>query len=144
MKQLTRLAALVAALLLCGALAAQTEEPKVFESEQQEARFKDLTLELRCVVCQNQNLADSDAPLAQQLRGEIYDMLQDGKSNEEITGFMVSRYGDFVLYKPPMQANTLALWAFPVVMLLIGAIVVAFSVRNRSRKLAAAQKKGSA
>jgi len=144
MKQLTRLAILVATLLLCGALAAQTETPKVFDSEEQEARFKDLTLELRCVVCQNQNLADSDAPLAQQLRGEIYDMLQDGKSNEEITGFMVSRYGDFVLYKPPVQANTLVLWAFPIIMLLIGAIVVAFSVRNRGRKLAAAQKKGSA
>jgi len=144
MKHLNRLAILFATVLLCGALAAQDETPKVFDSEQQEARFKHLTLELRCLVCQNQNLADSDAPLAQQLRGEIYDMLQDGKSNEEITGFMVDRYGDFVLYKPPVQANTLALWAFPIVMLLIGAIVVAFSVRNRSRKLAAAQKKGSA
>ena len=119
----------------------EEKEPLVFASPEHEARFNDLTLELRCLVCQNQNLADSDAPLAQQLRGEIFDMLQDGKSDAEITGFMVDRYGDFVLYSPPVQANTLALWSFPVVVLLIGAIGVFFTVRNRSRKLAAAQNK---
>ena len=119
----------------------EDKEPLVFESAEHEARYKDLTLELRCLVCQNQNLADSDAPLAQQLRGEIFDMLQDGKSDAEITGFMVDRYGDFVLYSPPMQANTFALWVFPAVVLLIGAIGVFFTVRNRSRKLAAAQNK---
>lgn len=117
----------------------EEKEPLVFQSEQQEERFKDLTLELRCLVCQNQNLADSDAPLAQQLRGEIYEMLQEGKSNQEITGFMVDRYGDFVLYSPPVQGNTLALWAMPIVLLLIGATGVFFTVRNRSRKLAAAR-----
>lgn len=117
----------------------EEKEPLVFQSEHQEERFKDLTLELRCLVCQNQNLADSDAPLAQQLRGEIYDMLQEGKSNQEITGFMVDRYGDFVLYSPPVQGNTLALWAMPIVLLLIGATGVFFTVRNRSRKLAAAR-----
>lgn len=117
----------------------EEKEPLVFQSEHQEERFKDLTLELRCLVCQNQNLADSDAPLAQQLRGEIYEMLQEGKSNQEITGFMVDRYGDFVLYSPPVQGNTLALWAMPIVLLLIGATGVFFTVRNRSRKLAAAR-----
>ncbi|MBT8051421.1 MAG: cytochrome c-type biogenesis protein CcmH [Gammaproteobacteria bacterium] len=119
----------------------EEKEPLVFQSEQQEARFKDLTLELRCLVCQNQNLADSDAPLAQQLRGEIFDMLQDGKTDREITGFMVDRYGDFVLYSPPVQGNTLALWTMPIVLLLIGAIGVFFTVRNRSRKLAAVRQK---
>ena len=137
---------LLTALFLASTAAAQgprgeDKEPLVFQSAEQEARYKDLTLELRCLVCQNQNLADSDAPLAQQLRGEIFDMLQDGRSNEEITGFMVDRYGDFVLYRPPVQGNTLALWVMPLAILLIGAVGVAFTVRNRSRKLAAAQQK---
>ena len=119
----------------------EEKEPLVFASPEHEARFNDLTLELRCLVCQNQNLADSDAPLAQQLRGEIFDMLQEGRSDEEITGFMVDRYGDFVLYRPPVQGNTLALWVMPLAVLLIGAVGVALTVRNRSRKLAAAQQK---
>ena len=121
----------------------EEKEPLVFQSEAHEARFEALTLALRCLVCQNQNLADSDAPLAQQLRGEIFDMLQEGKSDQEITGFMVDRYGDFVLYSPPVQGNTFALWALPVVLLLIGATGVFFTVRNRSRKLAAARQEAS-
>ena len=142
------LALLLTFLLLSTAALAQgprgeDKEPLVFESAEQEARYKDLTLELRCLVCQNQNLADSDAPLAQQLRGEIFDMLQEGQSDEEITGFMVERYGDFVLYRPPLQGNTLALWVMPLAVLLIGAIGVALTVRNRSRKLAAAKQKES-
>jgi len=132
---------LLAAPLMAQGPRGEEKEPLAFDSTEQEARFKDLTLELRCLVCQNQNLADSDAPLAQQLRGEIFDMLQEGKSDQEITGFMVDRYGDFVLYRPPLQGNTLALWIMPIVILLIGAIGVFFTVRNRSRKLAAAQKK---
>lgn len=139
---------LLTALLLASTAVAQgprgeDKEPLVFQSAEQEERYKDLTLELRCLVCQNQNLADSDAPLAQQLRGEIFDMLQDGRSDEEITGFMVDRYGDFVLYRPPMQGNTLALWVMPLAILLIGAVGVALTVRNRSRKLAAARQKES-
>jgi cytochrome c-type biogenesis protein CcmH len=138
---------LIALLMSAPALAqgprGEDKEPLVFESAEHEDRYKDLTLELRCLVCQNQNLADSDAPLAQQLRGEIFDMLQEGKSNQEITSFMVDRYGDFVLYKPPLQGNTVALWAMPIAVLLIGAIGVFFTVRNRGRKLAAAQKEDS-
>lgn len=139
---------LLTTLLLASTVVAQgprgeDKEPLVFQSADQEERYKDLTLELRCLVCQNQNLADSDAPLAQQLRGEIFDMLQDGRSDEEITTFMVDRYGDFVLYRPPMQGNTLALWVMPLAVLLIGAFGVALTVRNRSRKLAAARQKES-
>ena len=139
-------AVILAALFMTTSLAAQgprgeDKEPLVFESAEQEERYKDLTLELRCLVCQNQNLADSDAPLAQQLRGEIFDMLQEGRTDSEITGFMVDRYGDFVLYRPPMQGNTLALWVMPGAVLMIGAIGVFFTVRNRSRKLAAAKNK---
>jgi cytochrome c-type biogenesis protein CcmH len=147
--RLIRLATvLLTTLLLASTVVAQgprgeDKEPLVFQSADQEERYKDLTLELRCLVCQNQNLADSDAPLAQQLRGEIFDMLQDGRSDEEITSFMVDRYGDFVLYRPPMQGNTLALWVMPLAILLIGAFGVALTVRNRSRKLAAARQKES-
>lgn len=94
------------------------KEPLVFADLEQEMRFNQLTLELRCLVCQNQNLADSDAPLAQDLRKEIYDMLQAGKNDDEIKSFMVERYGDFVLYRPPVQGNTLALWAMPGAILL--------------------------
>lgn len=119
------------------------KEPLVFTDLEQEMRFTQLTLELRCLVCQNQNLADSDAPLAQDLRKEIYDMLQAGKSDDEIKTFMVERYGDFVLYRPPVQGNTLALWVMPVVTLLIGAMGVFIAVRRRNRLLAEQQKEGS-
>ena len=118
-------------------------EPLVFSSQEEEKRYNELTLELRCLVCQNQNLADSDAPLAQDLRQEIYDMMQAGQSNDQIKTFMVDRYGDFVLYRPPMQGNTLALWTIPGILLLIGAIAVFFTVRNRNKKLAAQQEGSS-
>ena len=124
-------------------LAAAAQEPLVFDSPEQEQRYKELTLELRCAVCQNQNLADSDAPLAQDLRQEIFDMMQAGRTDEEIKEFMVARYGDFVLYRPPMQGNTLALWVIPVALLALGAVVVAFTVRRRNRKLSEQQGKGS-
>ena len=94
------------------------KEPLVFSSTEQEARFKDLTLELRCLVCQNQNLADSDAPLAQDLRKEIFDMLQAGEGDEEIKTFMVERYGDFVLYRPRLTPATVFLWFSPIVLFL--------------------------
>jgi cytochrome c-type biogenesis protein CcmH len=123
-------------LMLAAPLLAQ--EPLLFEDAAQEQRFNDLTLELRCLVCQNQNLADSDAPLAQDLRREIYDMMVAGQTNEQIKAFMVDRYGDFVLYRPPVQGNTLALWTLPILLLFGGAVVVFFTVRNRNRKLAAA------
>ena len=135
-----RMAALVFLLL---AFQVSAQEPLVFSSQEQEKRYNDLTVELRCLVCQNQNLADSDAPLAQDLRQEIYAMMQAGQSNDQIKTFMVERYGDFVLYRPPMQGNTLALWTIPGVLLFIGAIVVFFTVRNRNKKLAAQQKGSS-
>lgn len=130
----------LAALLL--AVTAQAQEPLVFDSPEQEARYKVLTAELRCAVCQNQNLADSDAPLAQDLRQEIYDMMQAGQTDDQIKTFMVDRYGDFVLYRPPVQGNTLALWVIPIALLGVGAIAVGLTVRNRNRKLAAQQREG--
>ena len=122
-------------LLAAGSLSAQ--EPLGFDDPSQEARFKDLTEELRCTVCQNQNLADSDAPLAQDLRKEIHKMMTAGRSDQEIKTFLTERYGDFVLYRPPMQGNTLALWVIPGVLLFFGAVVLVFVVRGRNRRLAA-------
>ena len=118
------------------------QEPLVFEDLEQEERYNRLTLELRCLVCQNQNLADSDAPLAQDLRRDIFDLMQAGQSDEQIKTFMVDRYGDFVLYDPPVQGNTIALYAIPIVLLGGGAIAVFLTVRNRNRKLAAQQREG--
>jgi len=131
--------AVVLVLLTSAALA---QEPLVFDSPEQEARYIKLTTELRCMVCQNQNLADSDAPLAQDLRKEIHDMMQTGQSNDQIITFLVDRYGDFVLYRPAMKGNTLALWLIPGVLLGIGGITVFFTVRGRNRKLAAQKQKG--
>jgi cytochrome c-type biogenesis protein CcmH len=118
-------------LLLSSILSAA--DPLVFSSESQEARYQELTQELRCLVCQNQNLADSDAPLAQDLRHEIHKMLESGRSDEEIKTFLVDRYGDFVLYRPPVSGNTLALWLLPLVLLLVGGVAVAIAVQRRAK-----------
>jgi cytochrome c-type biogenesis protein CcmH len=106
-------------------------DPLIFKDPEQEARFHQLTVELRCLVCQNQNLADSDAPLAQDLRREIYDMMQAGRSDDEIKQFLIDRYGDFVLYMPPIKSNTLLLWLMPAFLLVGGALVVLIIVRKR-------------
>ena len=114
---------------------APVQEPLVFESMLQEDRFNQLTLELRCLVCQNQNLADSDAQLAHDLRAEVHEMLVAGKSDDEIKQFMVERYGDFVLYRPPVQKNTYLLWLAPLALLLIGGVILRSSVKKRSALL---------
>ena len=140
---------LIIILLACSQLAFAAgpvegdKEPLVFDSIEQEERFNQLTLELRCLVCQNQNLADSDAPLAQDLRKEIFDMLHAGESNDGIKTFMIERYGDFVLYRPPVQGNTLALWLMPIVILLGGVVAVFVVVRRRNRNLNEQQQEGS-
>ena len=88
-----------------------------FESVQMEADYKKLIDELRCLVCQNQNLSASDADLARDLRRETYDMLQQGKSPQQVVEFMVARYGDFVLYRPQFKSNTYLLWLGPFLLL---------------------------
>ena len=114
------------------------QEPMIFENQQQEERFKQLTRELRCTVCQNQNLADSDAQLAHDLRAQVHEMLLAGKSDDEIKQFMVDRYGDFVLYRPPVQENTFLLWLAPAVLLLIGVIILRVNIKKRAALLASA------
>ena len=129
---------LVLTLILSFSVFAQNspvQEPMVFETPQQEARFIKLTQELRCLVCQNQNLADSDAQLAHDLRAEVHEMLLAGKSDDEIKTFMVERYGDFVLYRPPVQENTYLLWLAPLALLLIGALILRVNIKKRTRLL---------
>jgi len=102
-----------------GLLPAQAIDTYQFETPEMEADYNRLINELRCLVCQNQNLAGSDADLAKDLRRETYEMLSEGKSAQQVVEFMVARYGDFVLYRPQFQSNTYLLWLGPFVLLLI-------------------------
>lgn len=102
-----------------------------FKDEATRERFKQLTFELRCPKCQNQNLQDSNSPIASDLRNEVYRMLQQGDGNQEIIDFMVARYGDFVLYKPPVNKATYLLWYGPFVLVVIGAVVMLLVSRKR-------------
>jgi cytochrome c-type biogenesis protein CcmH len=96
-----------------------------------DARVKDLAHELRCLVCQNQTIADSNAPLAVDLRNQIREQLAAGKSERDVIDFMVARYGDFVLYRPPFKAATLALWLGPFLLLALGAWIFYRRVARR-------------
>lgn len=132
MRPLLRL--LFTALFLFSGLAlAQAIEPLPFKNHAQEVRFQHLTKQLRCLVCQNENLADSNADLARDLRHEVFELMQSGKSDDQIKQYLVDRYSDFVLYDPPLQPNTLLLWFGPLLILLAGAGVVVATIRKRSR-----------
>ena len=102
---------------------------------QVEARLKDLAVELRCLVCQNQTLADSNAPLAEDLRREVREMIAKDMSDKEIIDFLVTRYGDFVLYRPPWKPTTTLLWVGPFLLLGAGATGLVFALRRRQKKL---------
>jgi len=110
-------------------------EMKKFESDLHEQRYKNLIDELRCLVCQNQNLADSNSELAQDLRNKVYKMINDGQSDQEVMDFMVTRYGDFVLYRPPFKASTFLLWIGPFIILIIGLLVLVNFIRHRKRNV---------
>ena len=123
---------LVMALLLTPVFAAPVVTYE-FASEEQEALFNKLSNELRCLVCQNQAISDSDADLAKDLRDEIYGMLQQGKTEEEIVEFMVVRYGDFVLYNPPLKPMTWLLWFGPAFALLAGFFFVVRIIKRQKK-----------
>lgn len=93
------------------------------DSAKQEAQFNHLLKDLRCLVCQNQDLADSNAELAKDLRLQVYQLVKEGKSDSEITGYLTSRYGDFILFKPPVKGATLLLWFGPFLFLLLGFLI---------------------
>ena len=106
-------------------------EQREFDDAEQLARYKTLIYELRCLVCQNQNLADSNADLAADLRREVHRMILEGKSNQEVIDFMVARYGDFVLYRPPLKAKTVLLWGGPFVLGLGALVLLLVQLRRR-------------
>ncbi len=102
-----------------------------FENEARRLRYMTFIDEMRCPKCQNQNLAGSSSQIAEDLRRELHRMIEEGRTDEEIVDFMVSRYGDFVLYRPKVQQNTLVLWGGPVLLALIAALVLGMIVRRR-------------
>ncbi|HQZ31437.1 MAG TPA: cytochrome c-type biogenesis protein CcmH [Arenimonas sp.] len=120
----------LALLLACAAAAAM--EPIKFNDDAEEARFRALSAELRCVMCQNQSLADSNAQIAHDLRLQVLTLMREGKTDREIKDYLVARYSDFVLYSPPVRPSTWLLWFGPGVMLLGGAVVVVLVVRKRA------------
>jgi len=129
---MTRLAALI--FVLCAGLAVAAEAPPLAEDPVLEKRVMRLASELRCLVCQNQSIADSNAELAADLRKQVREMLKSGKTEAEVRQFMVQRYGDFVLYNPPVKTTTALLWAGPFALLVIALAALILAVtRRRSR-----------
>lgn len=129
----------LAAVMLCVGLIGVAQaaiDTYEFANEAERVRFRTLTQELRCPKCQNQDLADSNAPIAADLRREIFRMLGEGKDDQQIIGFMVDRYGDFVRYKPALTMRTALLWFGPWALLLGGAVIILLIVRRRRRALA--------
>ncbi|WP_407472996.1 cytochrome c-type biogenesis protein [Xanthomonas campestris pv. raphani] len=106
--------------------------PLQYRSAPEEARFHALTAELRCVQCQNQSLADSNAQIAQDLRREVLALMHEGRNDAQIRQFLVARYGEFVLYRPQVESRTWLLWFGPLLVLLLGGTAVALVVRRRS------------
>jgi cytochrome c-type biogenesis protein CcmH len=119
------------------AVASSATEAAIANDPVAEKRLLALSEELRCLVCQNQNIADSNAELAQDLRREIRSMIKDGRSDKEIIDFMVVRYGDFVLYRPPVKGTTLLLWGGPTALLILGIFFLLRYQRSRAKRVAA-------
>ncbi len=118
-------------LLLVPYLAAAIDTDKAFEDPELQARYEEITAEVRCLKCQNQSIKDSNAFLASDLRREIRRMLEEGKTNDEIYDFLVARYGEFALYRPRMSGKTLVLWIAPILLLLVGGGVLVNIIRRR-------------
>ena len=125
---------LIMMVLLSMPLLAEEAKPLAVDP-QIEIQVHRLSTELRCLVCQNQSLADSDAPLAEDLRVEIREMAAQGKSDDEIIDYLVARYGDFVLYRPPVKATTVLLWVGPFLLLIAGLIGLSLILRSRQKQI---------
>ncbi len=118
-------------LLLVISINSHAVDSRQLSDPKQQESYETLTKELRCLVCQNQTIADSNAELASDLRRQVYEMLQQGKSEQEIIRFMTDRYGEFVLYKPAFAGKTSLLWIAPVVFLFMGLMMVFFVIRSK-------------
>ena len=123
---------MIAVLLLMPLLSFAIDDSNIMEDTEFQARYETLIRELRCLVCQNQPIADSNAPLAKDLRRQVREMLLSGSSDSEIYSFMTDRYGDFVLYRPPFVQRTWLLWLAPGILLLLGGTVLARTLRQRA------------
>ena len=123
--------ALVISLVLFAGQALAVIETYEFSNTELEVRYRQLSTELRCPKCQNQNIADSNAPIAQDLRKLLYQQLEQGASDEEILDYMVARYGEFVRYRPRFSGATAILWLAPALLLLIGLLVAFLTLRSR-------------
>jgi cytochrome c-type biogenesis protein CcmH len=135
--QLVRLIALLAALLAPQPLLA-VQPDEILPDPALEARARDLSKELRCMVCQNQSIDDSDAPLARDLRVLVRERLTAGDSDRQVLDFLTARYGDFVLLRPRLAADTVILWFTPAAVLALGALGLVLVLRRRSRTVAGA------
>ncbi len=122
----------IVALWLMAAPALAVVEAPQFDDELTQTRYRALIEELRCPKCQNQNIADSNAPLAEDLRTRVADMLADGRSDQEIVNHLVERYGDFVTYRPPFRPLTWPLWLGPLTFVVIAGLLVLRWVRRRT------------
>ncbi|WP_019530362.1 cytochrome c-type biogenesis protein [Dasania marina] len=122
---------LALSLLLLSLTATAVIETYQFDNEVLRKRYQHFTQELRCPKCQNQNLSGSNSPIAQDLRNELHRLLHEGYSDQEITQFMVQRYGEFVLYRPPLNKQTLVLWLAPALFLLLAVVVVVLVIRKQ-------------
>lgn len=129
-RPLPALLAVVCLLVMVSAFAIDSEPP--FSDPALQARYETLTHEFRCLVCQDETVADSNADLAADFRRQIHAMVAEGKSDAEIKDYMVKRYGDFVLYRPPLQSSTVFLWAGPFLLLLVGLSVIYLVVKRRA------------
>ncbi|MCX7041430.1 MAG: cytochrome c-type biogenesis protein CcmH [Gammaproteobacteria bacterium] len=119
-------------LVLLAAVA--SAKPIEFQNPSEQSRFRNLTEELRCVMCQNQSLADSNAPIAHDLRLEVLRLMRDGKSDAQIKKYLVARYTDFVLYEPEVKPMTWLLWFGPGLLIIGGGIVIAIIVKKRGQR----------
>lgn len=121
------------AMLLCAQIAFAIDTAPAFDDPQMQQRYERLSRELRCLVCRSETIADSNADLARDLRRQLRELMAAGKSDQEIVTYMTDRYGDYVLYKPPLQPRTFLLWAAPVVLLLGGIAAAAVVIMRKSR-----------
>ena len=123
----------VVAVMLCTQVAFAIDTAPAFDDPAQQNRYERVIRELRCLQCRSETIADSNATLAADLRRQVREMMAAGKSDEEIFQHMVDRYGDYVLYKPPLVARTWLLWAAPILLLVGGGVVAAFVIARKSK-----------
>jgi cytochrome c-type biogenesis protein CcmH len=123
----------LAGTLACHAAAEVVDANDQLENHALQSRFESITKDLRCLVCQNESIADSNVELARDLRRQVREMLVEGKSDDAIFNFMTDRYGEFVRFSPPLETKTLFIWGAPFVMLVLGGLIIYRVVRHRSR-----------